>query len=208
MLDGDVLSLYGNDRFEVWDYSQSNVLTLSSEYQIKAKLVPLKHDKITTMIPSSGGGGGDIDVLFYGTVTPYRRGIIDQLRGSGVEVTVVTDSTWGLYFSALDDVISRSSIVLVLNAFGDEGEWKITRLSKLLEMGKFVLCEKNEVKEEEAYGGEEPGIVFAEKEDMVEVLNEWWERGDHERRKVGEKGRRVYEEQGGMGEVLKAALGQ
>ena len=207
LLDGDILRLYGNDRFEVWDYSQSNVETLSSEYEIEAKLVPLKHERTMTGTPSIDGTVFDIDVLFYGTVTPYRRGIINQLRRSGFEVTVVTDSTWGLYFSALDDVISRSSIVLVLNAFGGEGEWKITRLSKLLEMGKFILCERNAVEEEGAYSGDEPGIIFAEKEDMVEVLKEWWEKGDQERRKVGEKGKEVYEAQGGMGEVLRSALG-
>ena len=42
---------------------------------------------------------------------------------------------------------------------------------------------------------------------MVEVLKEWWEKGDQERRKVGEKGKEVYEAQGGMGEVLRSALG-
>jgi len=204
LLDGDILKLYGNDRFEVWDYSHSNVLTLSNDYKIEAKLVPLGHQRT---IEGEQEREKDVGVLFYGTVTPYRREIINQLRGAGVEVTVVTDSTWGLYFSALDDIISRSSIVLVLNAFGGEGEWKITRLSKLLGMGKFVICERNGVKEEEGFEGEgRPGIVFAEKKDIVEVLKEWLKKGEQERSKVGERGKQIYEEQGGMEEALKSTM--
>ena len=143
----------------------------------------------------------DIDVLFYGTVTKYRRDIIDALRARGIKVLVITDSTWGLYHEGLNDLIRRSKIVLVLNTFGGKAEWKITRFARILANSRFILAERNYVEEEEPFNqtaerglGGGPGIVFMSADEITGGGLEAWLLNAEGRRRVAAEGKRIFSE--------------
>ncbi|GMI12069.1 hypothetical protein TrLO_g2628 [Triparma laevis f. longispina] len=176
--------MFKNSRYKVWDYSTSNIKAFK-ELGIEAELNSLSYSSTLKFnLPSVEK---DIDVLFYGTVTPYRRKIINNLRVNGLKVYVVTDVTWGVYYNLLNSLINRSKIVLVLNTFKKEGEWKISRLGRLLANEVFVVVERNGGEEE---GGFEDGAGWCE-EEWVECVGKWL--GDEEGRgRVGMEGGRIW----------------
>lgn len=178
------IDIFKNSRYKVWDYSTSNIKAFK-ELGIEAELNSLSYSSTLKFnLPSVEK---DIDVLFYGTVTPYRRKIINNLRVNGLKAYVVTDVTWGVYYNLLNSLINRSKIVLVLNTFKKEGEWKISRLGRLLANEVFVVVERNGGFEE---GGFEDGAGWCE-EEWVECVGKWL--GDEEGRgRVGMEGGRIW----------------
>ena len=137
-----------------------------------------------------------IDVLFYGHLLPYRAAIIQELRAAGIRVyhanavsyvqeTVDRDQEESknghseprapvhrqlkrnIYGRNLDDLIANSKIVLNLLSFGEEEEWKLTRLLKPLANAKCIVSEIHGTKEEREYLN---GVVFTERNQLVNVI--------------------------------------
>ena len=195
-------------RHTVWDYSSSNVARLR-EREVSAALVPLGYSQGLegSGWPAREGLKKDISVLFYGTMTKHRRNVVRQLRSFGIVVHVPTTSTWGVYHSTLDDLISRAEIVLNLNTWENEGEWKMTRFGRLLAAGAFVVSEPAGGGEEEVRFGD--GIVFCDTvERMRDVIVEHLGEGmKEERRRVGELGRNIFMEEDMEGGLRRALAG-
>jgi hypothetical protein len=202
----DVLNLYR--LFDVWDYSIDNVARLA-HHGVKATVVPLSSAPGLSL--ECEDGREDIDVLFYGTMTPYRHEVINQLREAGVVVHVPTLSTWGLYGAALDDLICRARVILNVNTWGG-GEWKITRFARPLASGRFVISETTGGGSEEIEFSE--GVVFVTKEGLVEAVQVWLGDDDGgsaetkrmERIERGERGKEIFSNSA-MATALRGALG-
>ena len=136
-----------------------------------------------------------IDVLFYGQLLPYRATIIQELRAAGIRVyhanavsyidkTLKIDGERSgfvenipsyrqqkrhVHGRTLDDLIANSKIILNLLSFGEEEEWKLTRLLKPLANAKCVVSEIHGTNEEREYL---KGVVFTERNQLVRVIKE------------------------------------
>lgn len=76
--------------FRVWDYSRSNVVHLRDDHGIEASHCPMGYDPVYT-VPQEPGSATpieDIDVLFFGSPTPYRQALFQQLRAVGLTVVI------------------------------------------------------------------------------------------------------------------------
>jgi hypothetical protein len=84
----------------------------------------------------------DVDVLFFGTMTPRRQTVIDRLRSRGVNVLAVTRDN-PLHGAALDRAIARAKIVLGIHSHEDPATHiaDFARLDHLLSNRRFVLHE-------------------------------------------------------------------
>ena len=84
----------------------------------------------------------DVDVLFFGTVSPRRQTVIDQLRNRGVNVLAVTREN-PLHGAGLDRAIARAKIVLGIHSHEDTATHiaDFARLDHLLSNRRFVLHE-------------------------------------------------------------------
>lgn len=78
----------------------------------------------------------DIDVLFYGSVTPRRAAVLQALSAAGVRV----HAAFRVYGAERDALIARSRVVLNMHAHEGWG-FEIVRVSYLLANGKAVVCE-------------------------------------------------------------------
>ncbi|GMH97505.1 hypothetical protein TrVE_jg7231 [Triparma verrucosa] len=189
-IDDSVMQIFRNARYRVWDYSNSNVEAFR-RLGVEAEVVRLEYADSLKWREGAPKGEQDIDVLFYGTVTPYRRNIINELRAQGVQIFVVTDVTWGVYFELLDELIRRSKIVLVLNTFSGEGEWKMSRLGRLLANEVFCLVERNWVVEEGQFEGGVGWCDGGSDGGWGECVRRWLDY-EERRRRVGAEGGRIW----------------
>ncbi|HEV2269414.1 MAG TPA: methyltransferase domain-containing protein [Steroidobacteraceae bacterium] len=118
---------------EVWDYSEENVARLQELGAQNAKHVPLGYvPELVRIAPASE----DIDVLFYGSVNPRRKKILDELRARGLQVV----SLFGAYGEERDRAISRAKVVLCLH-FYEAKVFEIVRVAYLLSNEKAVVAE-------------------------------------------------------------------
>jgi glycosyltransferase involved in cell wall biosynthesis len=78
----------------------------------------------------------DVDVLFYGSVNPRRRHVLDGLEAAGLKVKTL----FGVYGEERDQWIARSRLVLNMH-FYDDKVHEIVRSSYLLSNRKAVVCE-------------------------------------------------------------------
>ncbi len=176
-LTADVLEVYR--QYRVWDYSASNVEAFA-KHGVSASLVPMAPHPGMVVQPAKVK---DIPVLFYGTMTPHRIRIVNELRMHGITVLVPNLSNWGSYGDALDHLISRAEIILSLNTWDEGGEWKATRFTRLWASGCFVISERTGSPEED--GG---GMVIADTDDITEAVIRW-SADDEGRRTIAEQGR-------------------
>lgn len=79
----------------------------------------------------------DIDVFFYGHLTPRRQFIIDACKKAGLRVESSGDC-WGV---EKDSLVQRSKIVLNLRKSPGVGEIEAVRLAYLIANGKCVVSE-------------------------------------------------------------------
>ncbi len=84
----------------------------------------------------------DIDVLFYGSLTPRRQAVLETLIMVGLRVHVA----FGVYGAARDALIARAKLVLNLHAHDGWG-FEIVRVSYLLTNRKAVVCEADDPSE-------------------------------------------------------------
>jgi hypothetical protein len=121
----------------VWDYSKANAKTLK-EYLGMPNVIhcPLGYIESMTKPLAQPANDQDIDVLFYGAVSPRRKKVLDELEAKGLRV----EKLFGVYGDERDKVIARSKIVLNVRFF-ESGVFEIFRVSHLLANRACVVSE-------------------------------------------------------------------
>ena len=218
-------------RYRVWDYSMRNVAALA-QLGIAATLVPLGYSpalrvdpalkdalykvrseaseeatvvQCTQDVPSrSRGQTGheQIDVLFYGTLTPRRARVLADLRASPAPLRVVhaNAANNGTFGPALDLLLLDAKITLNLLAFDDDAEWKISRFSRLLANRRFIISEVGGAPAEMELYAE--GVVFVENATQLKLACEYFLAHPHEREHVARRGQEIFTSQH-MAEALR-----
>jgi hypothetical protein len=92
--------------FETWDYSAANIAMLRAHTDKPVRLLRLGYHPGLARIRRAPVQ--DIDVLFYGTRSPRRRGIFDALEHAGLRF----QHLFGIYGNERDAITARSKIVL------------------------------------------------------------------------------------------------
>lgn len=138
------------DADEIWDYDIQNIQILKS-YGINAKFKPPSYTE--SLLRVDNREEPDIDVLFYGTITPYRYEIINNVIGNAEipfehSQRVIQTKFMFLYNvmdSTLDDLIGRSKIILNINPYEGECRQQQTRIFYPLINNKCVLSQRSTI---------------------------------------------------------------
>ena len=120
----------------VWDYAQSNVDALKRLGIERAVLCPVGYVPSMTKIEPVEE---DIEVLFYGSISPRRKEIFDALVEAGINLVVIPPGQ-PCYGEERDRIIARAKIVLNLH-FYERPVFEIFRVSHLLANKKCVVNE-------------------------------------------------------------------
>lgn len=122
-------------RHTVWDMDAANAAAIRrATGHPDVHHVPIGYaPPLTRILPASEA---DIDVLFYGSVTPRRGAVLQALSAAGLNVKAV----FRVYGSERDALIARARIVLNMHAH-DDARFEIVRVSYLLANRKAVVCE-------------------------------------------------------------------
>lgn len=133
---------------EVWDYDFENIQILKN-HGINAKFKPPRYTESLKSVENSEEP--DIDMLFYGSLTPRRLSIFSHLfndtiiRPEDYEIFIKFKfvTTYNVFSEELDKLIGRSKIILNLNPYDGESRQQQTRIYYALNNNKCVLSEKN-----------------------------------------------------------------
>jgi hypothetical protein len=148
---------YCASNFQIWDYSEFNMLTWNSLNPKYLPLhIPIGYAPILTRIIKPENQ--DIDVLFYGGTGGQRLQIFNTLCHHLVKTVFVH----GLYGKARDNLISNSKIIINITQFPQHGIFEIARASYLLANSKAIVSDFS------AYSKIEPDIQQAIKFCSVE----------------------------------------
>lgn len=152
--------------FPVWDYSAVNeAYRRNHHWPGTWYTVPVGYMPEWTRIISQDPP--DIDVLFYGSLSPRRRKILDALIIAGVRVQVL----FGVYGVERDAWIGRSRIVLNLHQVANY-PFESVRVGYLLANRRCVLSETGLNGDRDAFRWRD-GIAWAEYAEMVETCQAW-----------------------------------
>ncbi len=123
------------ERCETWDYSARNVARLAElGVQRPAVHVPLGvMPQLRRIVPAAEP---DIDVLFYGSMSPRRRAALDAIRARGLRVVEL----FGRYGAERDAFIARAKLVVNIHNHAAQ-ILETVRLSYLLANGVPVVTE-------------------------------------------------------------------
>jgi hypothetical protein len=127
----------------VWDYSKTN-LARYAEFGIdNGHYVPLGYEEeaANALHPESVLPDvlQDIDVLFFGSLSPRRERVLLAMKKKGLNVVCNEGSLWDNAYR--DELIRRSKLVLNMHFFDNSRIVEIPRLSMLFRQRKAVLCE-------------------------------------------------------------------
>lgn len=121
-----------NQADEVWDYCEENINFLRRRGVANLRLLPIGfHENLRRI----GRKTQDIDVLFYGSLNPRRRAILDQIATFANVKCLV-----GVYGADRDAYIARSKIILNLHYY-DAQIMEQCRIAYLLNNHAFVITE-------------------------------------------------------------------
>ncbi len=135
---------------EVWDYDLENIRFLRSR-GIDAKFKPPLYAESLKQVQNSDKP--DIDVLFYGSLTPYRNEILSNFMLN----SFITAELYELFMNMnvvvlnnfhgkeLDEFIGRSKIILNLNPYAGQTRQQQVRIFYALINNKCVLSEKSSI---------------------------------------------------------------
>jgi hypothetical protein len=154
---------------QVWDYSPRNTQYLDGIGIANVRHIPLGYSPRLARIVDAREQ--DIDVLFFGIVTPRRLLIMNELHRAGFETALLT----GVYGPARDSQIGRAKIVVNIHQF-DTSQLEHLRITYLLNNKRFVISEKSE---NHPYGD---GVVFCDYKDIVPHCAHYLGRGMKEKR--------------------------
>lgn len=122
------------ERFNIWDYSESNTATWLDLGARNVRTVPVGYAPILQRIPKPPIQ--DIDVLMYGSTDAGRLNAFDLLYKRGL----VTVFVGGLYGKARDELIGRSKLVLNMSLSNRSKILEVVRVSYLLANRKAVVA--------------------------------------------------------------------
>jgi SAM-dependent methyltransferase len=118
---------------QVWDYSALNVRRAAELGIGTVRHVPLGYvPELARIAPAPE----EIDVLFYGSMNPRRRAVLDALEAAGLKVLAL----FGAYGEERDRAIAQAKIVLSMH-FYEAKVFEIVRVSYLLTNAKPVVAE-------------------------------------------------------------------
>jgi len=141
---------------QVWDYSETNVQFLSDRSITHARHIPIGYSPGLEKILHDQAK--EIDVLFYGAMSPRRRKIMMELRGRTIKVKYL----FGVYGSERDITIGKSKIVINIHQFSTM-QLEQLRISYLLNNKCLVV---SEISDSNLYGD---GVVFSEYGELADT---------------------------------------
>lgn len=141
---------------QVWDYSPSNESYLVRRGLTNVRYIPIGYSRVLDRI--SDVSADNIDILFYGSPSPRRKKILDELSSNGHKVMWL----FGKYGAGRDAYIARAKLVLNIHCF-EALHLEQVRLSYLLNNKRFVVSEFPDMN---PYGD---GVVFCNYSDITEV---------------------------------------
>ena len=132
---------YVASKYQIWDYSQANVDTWNQvqpkfpAYYAKTAYAP-NLEKVPTGVEQ------DIDVLYYGNITPDRFDALHNIAGLRPDLTGLSVMTlcnvWG---KQRDEFIARSKVIV---NFSRGNIFEIVRVAYLMANKKAVVCDFTE----------------------------------------------------------------
>jgi hypothetical protein len=135
---------------EIWDYDLENINYLKQR-GIVATFRPFLYTRALKRIKNISDP--DIDILFFGTLTPYRSKILsDFTRNYNIpfdlyhifaNLNIVI--AWNKYGKELDELIGRSKIILNLHPYEGEQRQQQARIFYSLINNKCILSEKSKI---------------------------------------------------------------
>jgi hypothetical protein len=128
---------------DVWDYSKTNLGHYAELGIPDGHYVPLGYEEeaANTLRPEDvlPDALQDIDVLFFGSLSPRRERVILAMKKKGLNVVCNDGALWDNVYR--DGLIRRSKLVLNMHYFDNSHIVEIPRLSMLFRQRKAVLCE-------------------------------------------------------------------
>lgn len=121
-------------RHQVWDYSRDNFAAMPvHEFTAGRRHVPVGYvPQWTNIVP----GKEDVDVLFYGLLSPRRQAVLDKFVARGLKVIILR----GVFGSERNSWIARAKVVLNLH-LQDGGMFESLRVLYLMANSKAVVTE-------------------------------------------------------------------
>jgi hypothetical protein len=160
---------YVVNKFQVWDYSLRNLNKWQEVAQHRKPLyVPISYAPILEKIPQMTQ---DIDLFFYGKLSPERLGFVNQLTAQN---HLQRSYLWGknIWGTIRDEMIGRSKLVLNLTGYESANTiFEIVRVSYLLANGRAVVCQKREGIEIES-DLLESGLLFLDESNFNQQVQE------------------------------------
>ncbi len=158
-------SILLNDAYLDWlrdwtvaDYHSANVAYLKQRngseqrvFELPLKPRPALH---TLAVKKS------VDVVFYGTLSERRSGVIRKLQAQGLTVETVA----GAYAEELTPALQRARLVLHVHFYAT-GLFPVARMLQPVENGVPIVCETSVFSELSDWSGS--GILFADYEDLA-----------------------------------------
>jgi SEC-C motif len=161
---------------QIWDYSLRNTRYLAEHGLNDVRYIPIGYSRRLARIIDVDQH--DIDILFYGAVSPRRRLILEELQRRGFN----TVALFGKYGIDRDDCIARAKIKLNVHQF-ETSHLEQLRIAYLLNNKRFVISETSD---EDPYGG---GVIFCNYTDIVSRCAYYLGSGmDAERARIAELG--------------------
>ncbi len=183
-------------RFAVWDFSAHNIDILGQRGITSATHVPIGYSQVLERIPRIDE---DIDVLFYGVLSPRRKVVLEDLGVAGIRVVALN----GVFGPERDAWIARAKIVLNLHA-AEGGSFEAARVTYLLANAKTVVSECNRAGEIDADLA--TGLVATPTKSIVDECRRLLADPDR-RTQIGTRGRELMRDPSrSIREILKRAL--
>ncbi len=139
---------------QVWDYNTNNIKLLQAAGVSNIEHVPLGYCPELSEIPLPAHlinntsqlidaqpemVEQDIDVLFYGSISPRRKQTLDAIRARGLNV--VSTENMQATGKKRAELIARAKVVLNIHYYETVGIFEIVRVSYLLANHKAVVSE-------------------------------------------------------------------
>jgi hypothetical protein len=137
--------------FPVWDYQARNVEYLRT-HGVTARHVPYRYSKALERVTERPK---DIEVLFFGSMTPRRHAVLDQIAARCRLVTAQ-----GVYGAELDALVARSCVVVNVHHCTEPHPLEVVRLNYLMANGCAVVSERGWDDAENAQYA--PGLLLSE----------------------------------------------
>lgn len=164
---------------QIWDYSLQNKSWLEKNMNLKNIIhVPIcfSHTLYKKKIQSQVK---DIDILFFGSLNPKRKKILEKLQEySHINLVIRNNDCWE---DDLDNLIGRSRIILNIHYY-ENAILEMHRLSYLLINKCFIISET--VSDSSLVDVFNQGLIFSKYNKIVETCIDWLNNKTEQERSV------------------------